>query len=195
MPIVVSPIVLIQFVLLFLNCILTIDMYNKSHCTDSNKKCTSYLRFPKPEEDVAEQTIKFNFKKSTPYCDPIESKKTGGNMGKLIVSILIMLSSLVLVIVSLSKTGSDISEYVINILLGITNLIVSAFNFTIYDKCLGSMNCDVNSVTYVDGKGLISSCNKSVDMHGQAFGMYVTMILILIASIIIPVVIGASHLQ
>jgi hypothetical protein len=193
MPIVVSPIVLIQFVLLFLNCILTIDMYNKSHCTDSNKICTSYVRFPKPEEDVEEQTIKFNFKKSTPYCDPIESKKTGGNMGKLIVSILIMLSSLVLVIVSLSKPNQGTLEYVINILLGITNLIVSAFNFTIYDKCLGSMNCDVNSVTYVDGKGLISSCNKSVDMHGQAFGMYVTMILILIASIIIPVVIVASN--
>jgi hypothetical protein len=183
--------VLIQFVLLFLNCILTIDMYNKSHCTDSNKKCTSYLRFPKPEEDVAEQTIKFNFKKSTPYCDPIESKKTGGNMGKLIVSILIMLSSLVLVI----SSKNTYLALVINILLGITNLIVSAFNFTIYDKCLGSMNCDVNSVSYVDGKGLISSCNKSVDMHGQAFGMYVTMILILIASIIIPtVVIVASHI-
>ena len=106
--------VLIQFVLLFLNCILTIDMYNKSHCTDSNKKCTSYLRFPKPEEDVAEQTIKFNFKKSTPYCDPIESKKTGGNMGKLIVSILIMLSSLVLVISSKNTYLASFSKGIFN---------------------------------------------------------------------------------
>ena len=107
-------------------------------------------------------------------------------MGKLIISILIMVVSLVFGILPIIR---DMDSKVLNIVLGILNLIVSAFNFTIYDKCLSSMNCNENSVTYIDGKGLVSSCLKQIDMHSTAYGMYVTMIILLIASILFPIII------
>ena len=169
-------------VLLFFNCIITIFMYNNSHCKDKVKKCNAYVKFPIPQEDANTQTITFDLKKAQPYCDPTSNLKNSSTVAVLVFSILFLITSIVVGIWGVIDGGNKATK-IISVVLAVLNLIVSAFNITIYDKCLSSMNCDTNKVTYVDGKGLIASCYKSVDMHGTTYGMYVTMILFLIASI------------
>jgi hypothetical protein len=171
-------------VLLFLNCIITIFMYNNSHCKDKGKNCNAYVKFPTPQQDANTQTITFDLKKAQPYCDPISNLKNSSTVAVLVFSSLFFIASAVVAGVGFSKYNAnyDTTEKVWIILLAVLNLIVSAFNWTIYANCLDSMNCDTNKVNYVDGKGLIASCYKSIDNHGT-YGMYVFMIVLLIASI------------
>ena len=173
--------ILILSLILFFNCIITIFMYNNSHCKDKGKNCNAYVRFPTPQQDANTQTITFDLKKAQPYCDPTSNFKNSSTVAVLVFSILFFIASAVVGVWGV--TDDNMATKIISVVLAVLNLIVSAFNWTIYANCLDSMNCDTNKVTYVDGKGLIASCYKSIDMYGTTYGMYVVMILILIASI------------
>ena len=168
-------------VLLFLNCIITIFMYNNSHCKEKGISCNAYVKFPTPQQDANTQTITFDLKKAQPYCDPTANLKNSSTVAVLVFSILFFIASAVVGVVGFIF-NKEPKDRVWIILLAVLNLIVSAFNWTIYDNCLDSMNCDTNKVNYVDGKGLIASCYKSIYNHGT-YGMYVFMIVLLIASI------------
>ena len=167
-------------VLLLLNCIITIFMYNNSHCKDKGINCNAYVKFPTPQQDANTQTITFDLKKAQPYCDPTANLKNSSTVAVLVFSILFFIASIVVGVWGV--TEDNMATNIISVVLAVLNLIVSAFNWTIYSNCLDSMNCDTNKVNYVDGKGLIASCYKSIDNHGT-YGMYVVMIIFLIASI------------
>jgi hypothetical protein len=156
-------------------------MYNNSHCKDKGKNCNAYVKFPTPQQDANTQTITFDLKKAQPYCDPTSNFKNSSTVAVLVFSILFFIASAVVGVWGVNV--DNMATKIISVVLAVLNLIVSAFNWTIYANCLDSMNCDTNKVTYVDGKGLIASCYKSIDMYGTTYGMYVVMILILIASI------------
>ena len=168
-------------VLLFLNCIITIFMYNNSHCKEKGINCNSYVKFPTPQQDANTQTITFDLKKAQPYCDPTANLKNSSTVAVLVFSTLFFIASAVVAVWGV--TANNKATKIISVVLAVLNLIVSAFNWTIYANCLDSMNCDTNQVNYVDGKGLIASCYKSIDMYGTTYGMYVFMIVLLIASI------------
>ena len=192
--------------LLFLNCVLTIAMYNNSNCKENTLKCQSYL---KPDiitpvitknsnidntknnnKNKISSGIINNINRAGVVCGSIESVDTGSNKVILACSVLILIGSLVLCGVSLYKgrdDESDFTDVITNILLTISIIIISSFNFTIYNKCVvDDLSCSGES-EYVPNMGIITSCNYNVDNYTTIFNIYVIMIIVLCIAILLGI--------
>jgi hypothetical protein len=194
--------------LLFLNCVLTISMYNNSNCKENTFQCQSYLHpdkiIPminknsntennntnnKNNKKISSGIIN-NINKATVRCGSIDSAYTPGNKLILGCSVIILIGSLVLCGVSLYKGSEDESDFIdviTNILLTISIIIISSFNFTIYNKCLNDITSCSGEPEYVPNMGIRTSCNYEVDNYNTIFNIYVIMIIVLCISILLGI--------
>jgi hypothetical protein len=192
----------IQLILLFVNCILTIDMYNESNCKNETVTCNSYIlpnQITKSTINPGSNTINNidiyhgtinDIDNPVVKCGQFDYKSPENNQIKLIISIFILIGALGLG--GLGTISSDIndgstSNIIINILLTIANIVVSSFNFTIYDKCLGDIFCDNKKAEYVKGMGISVSCFHEIEKYNSTKVMYIIMIILLSISIILSI--------
>ncbi len=143
----VSVINLILIIMLFFNCVFSIDMYRQSYCNE-DKDCPSYITIDTAAEKFADPTT--TQAPTTTYspiggkCGSLPKLKSKGSfIGGLIISILIFVFTIIIQIVEIS-VGEYTYDFIL-ITVSILNIIVSSMNFAIYDRCTKSKKCTIDT--------------------------------------------------
>ncbi len=130
---------LVALVGLFINCILSIDLYRNSHC-NTDKECPSYLTVDVKEDgklDVGSG------------CDKLgKIHESNPILGEFIISVLIFFALLFIGVVCFFTDELNILVIVVIIV----NTIVSFMNMAVYDKCTKTANCVIASSHMTDDK-------------------------------------------
>jgi len=152
----VSVINLILIIMLFFNCVLSIDMYRQSYCNE-DKDCPSYITIDKTNGTDETDGTDEKFADPTTTLAPITThspiggkcgslpklKSKGSFLGGLIISILIFVFTIIIQIVEIS-VGEYTYDFIL-ITVSILNIIVSSMNFAIYDRCTKSKKCTIDT--------------------------------------------------
>lgn len=201
----VQPILVIsQIMVLFINCILAIDNYNKSYCLDPNVDCQPYVNLSNPTiKSMVNQEIIIDLNVTTIECANISDINNDSLRGKWGISIMFLILSIICLILSIMLIffKDDDDDYlisnIITILFCVFNIIVSAFSIFIYEKCINKFHENNTCTGYgpyyqdkVNKKNIYGTCSGVVSNFDTAHGMYVFMILLLCTSLLS----GATYL-
>jgi hypothetical protein len=181
-----------QVVILFLNCILTIDNYNNSYCAKSSVECQSYINVSPTITSTENQNTTLNLSSVSVTCDNAASINNQSLKGKWIISILFLGITILLlglsILLVIKNEDDDIVLYLLTILVCILNIIVSSFSLFIYAKCIDTnMTCEPSgpfNKSPTEKNSFYGVCNGVVENHKTAYGMYVFMILLLCGSLV-----------
>jgi len=181
-----------QLVILFLNCILTIDNYNNSYCAKSTVECRPYINVSPKISPVENEEITVDLSSVSVVCDGVASINSQSLKGKWIISILFLAISIILLFLSIllliRDDDDDTIQYLLTILICILNIIVSSFSLFIYAKCIDTnITCEPTgpfNKSPTEKNSFYGACNGTVEKHKTAYGMYVFMILLLCGSLV-----------
>jgi hypothetical protein len=189
-------IIIIQIILLFINCIIGINIYNNSHCIKESIKCDSYLL----PDNVDKTVIKKNKKNYEIYhgiindmtkvnmnCSSIESKNTISNNLKFITTVFVIIGTfaLSLYIIIEDEYGTEFSDIIMTILITITNIIIFSFIFIIYIKCFNEFECEKKTSSFLKNKGVQVSCSHEIAVYNITSNIYQIILFTLIISMLI----------